>query len=449
MHSATDHKAGLVRIAESPELRDKLKEHLEDVVEGAAFRGSPRCGQFLRYILSQALLLRYDSLKERVIGTEVFGRLPDYDTGEDAIVRVTASDVRRRLLKHYDGNAKDSPFRISLPLGSYAPEVDYAEPPPLNEAVLTAVAPVMAVAEQAVPAAAPRPARRRVPWTTLFWISVAVNVLTLGWLAGSQLWTQYWSSEAKTARLLPWLELFQSGHRTILVPSDPEIAEIQMMQGTQVAVTDYAKHFYINPEKLPAAAAPFVHGFMHGNKSALVDTPIAIHIERLADARGSGITMIAPRSVQFSDLRTDDNFIFLGSPQSNPWTQLFADQLDFRFAYDAPTQAEYIENLHPRPGEQAKYFGTFGRDGGSYAILALVGNPDQTGKVLLLAGLTSEATESAGMQVMDSAGLKDALGRCGLAGGGTLNQHFEMLLHLQWVANYPNHIKVVACHQLP
>jgi hypothetical protein len=56
---------------------------------------------------------------------EVFGRSPSYDTGEDAIVRVTASDVRKRLLQHYDRNGSASEFRINLPLGSYIPEIIY------------------------------------------------------------------------------------------------------------------------------------------------------------------------------------------------------------------------------------------------------------------------------------------------------------------------------------
>jgi hypothetical protein len=56
---------------------------------------------------------------------EVFGRSPSYDTGEDAIVRVTASDVRKRLLQHYDRYGSASEFRINLPLGSYIPEIIY------------------------------------------------------------------------------------------------------------------------------------------------------------------------------------------------------------------------------------------------------------------------------------------------------------------------------------
>ena len=60
-----------------------------------------------------------------MIGLELFERSPAYDTGEDAIVRVTASDVRKRLLQHYGKYGAASEFRISLPLGSYIPEIAY------------------------------------------------------------------------------------------------------------------------------------------------------------------------------------------------------------------------------------------------------------------------------------------------------------------------------------
>src|SRR5579863_2679327 len=100
-----------------------LQQHLKEVIEGDAFKGSHRSGQFLQYIIDQAIAGRFDSLKERVIGMELFGRSASYDTGDDAIVRVTASDVRRRLLEHYGRYGATSEFRITLPSGSYIPEI--------------------------------------------------------------------------------------------------------------------------------------------------------------------------------------------------------------------------------------------------------------------------------------------------------------------------------------
>ncbi len=77
-----------------------LDLHLHGVLEGDAFKGSHRSGKFLKYVVGRAVAGDFDSLKERAIGIEVFGRPPGYDTSADAIVRVTASDVRKRLLQH-------------------------------------------------------------------------------------------------------------------------------------------------------------------------------------------------------------------------------------------------------------------------------------------------------------------------------------------------------------
>src|ERR1700728_5441561 len=102
---------------------EALRQYLDDLTQAPAFKGSHRCQQFLRFVVERTLDGAVDQLKERTIGIELFHRLPAYDTGEDAIVRVTASDVRRRLLQHYGRYGITSEFRISLPLRSYMPEI--------------------------------------------------------------------------------------------------------------------------------------------------------------------------------------------------------------------------------------------------------------------------------------------------------------------------------------
>src|ERR1700735_1730288 len=115
------------KILETESDIELFHQHLKEVIEGAAFKASHRSGQFLKYIVDQAIAGHFESLKERVIGIELFGRSPSYDTSEDAIVRVTASDVRKRLLQHYGRSGDASEFRINLPLGSYLPEIIYTK----------------------------------------------------------------------------------------------------------------------------------------------------------------------------------------------------------------------------------------------------------------------------------------------------------------------------------
>src|SRR6185312_6869946 len=73
------------------------------------------------HLVERSLAGDPSSLKERLLGVEIFHRRSDYNTSTDAIVRVTANDVRRRLSQFYSRH-HDHSLRISLPLGSYVPD---------------------------------------------------------------------------------------------------------------------------------------------------------------------------------------------------------------------------------------------------------------------------------------------------------------------------------------
>lgn len=114
-------------IAEGEELRLKAQEELNRILKSPAFHGSPRCKQFLQFVVDRALDGQYDVLKERMIGIEVFGRDPAYQTDGDSVVRVRASDVRRRLIQYYSVAETVPACRIEIPSGSYIPHFLPAE----------------------------------------------------------------------------------------------------------------------------------------------------------------------------------------------------------------------------------------------------------------------------------------------------------------------------------
>src|SRR3954468_8773495 len=118
--SATQaHHDGERSAAPPPE---EIRRALQRVLVSPAFLGSKRCQQFLEYVCDKSFAGEASTLKERTIATEVFGRAPESDLGEDTIVRVGAREVRRRLVQYYstpEGAA--SAIRIHLPPGSYVP----------------------------------------------------------------------------------------------------------------------------------------------------------------------------------------------------------------------------------------------------------------------------------------------------------------------------------------
>jgi TolB-like protein/tetratricopeptide (TPR) repeat protein len=107
----------------NPEQAAQVREHLEEILASSAFSGGKRAQEFLKLVTGHMIAGRSDSLKERMIGAEMFGRPVDYDTANDAVVRVKANEVRRRLAQFYLERGGPLPLQIELPLGSYIPRV--------------------------------------------------------------------------------------------------------------------------------------------------------------------------------------------------------------------------------------------------------------------------------------------------------------------------------------
>jgi TolB-like protein len=110
----------------SPEKKALVRQHLETVLHSHAFSGSKRTQDFLRLVVDHALEGDLNSLKERMIGAEMFGRPVTYDTGSDSVVRVRASEARKKLALHYGENHDGVlPVRIEIPSGSYVPRFHF------------------------------------------------------------------------------------------------------------------------------------------------------------------------------------------------------------------------------------------------------------------------------------------------------------------------------------
>src|SRR5580698_11334519 len=112
----------------SPEQIGLVRQHLKALTGSHAFAGSKRTQDFLQLIVEHALEGEVDSLRERMIGAEMFGRPIDYDTGSDSVVRVKATEVRKRLAQYYLETDEKTEVRIELPSGSYVPRFAFGPP---------------------------------------------------------------------------------------------------------------------------------------------------------------------------------------------------------------------------------------------------------------------------------------------------------------------------------
>ncbi len=422
-----------------------IRKHLEEIISSDAFSSSHRCQSFLTYVVTKALAGDLDGLKERSIGIDLFGRTPLYDTAEDAIVRVTASDVRKRLLQYYGKAGVEPLLRITLPAGSYVPEFHAGGRPPAEHGE----AGVAAEAAAADSLAAPDRGRT--------WLRRAAVVVGLcaAFLLG------FWVRPPAARRLerqsvaegTPWPQLFRQGRRTYLVVCDTDIAMVQNLLRRPIALSDYANRQYLSsqgpfgPEGLQILGRLVARDY--SASTAVVDTQAALSIAELAHAFGHPLEARSARMMRLQDFDTDDDYILMGSPLSNPWTALFEEQLDFVFEFNQAVGKEVCRNRRPREGESGLYdpSATWFKTGDAFAIISFLPNRERAGHVLIIAGSNAEATGGAARFITNPRLVAATLAQHGLVEKGAARP-FQALMHLKTMAGAPSTTEVIAVHPL-
>jgi TolB-like protein/Tfp pilus assembly protein PilF len=105
-----------------------IREQLTRILESQPFVRAERLRRFLAYVVEETAEGRTEGLKEYRIALDVFDRPDSYDPQVDSIVRVQATNLRRRLRQYYEKEGRADPIRIELPRGSYVPEFATVEP---------------------------------------------------------------------------------------------------------------------------------------------------------------------------------------------------------------------------------------------------------------------------------------------------------------------------------
>lgn len=156
-----------------------IREQLRRILAHPLFTNSKRYPVLLAYTVEQTLEGNAGELKERTIGIEAFGREPDYDVNLDPVVRITAAEVRKRLIQYYYNPDHAGELIIELPVGSYVPSFREPAASPTTSAYLLSAANVKPFSAElpAGSAAAPAGVGAR-PW---IWIAAA---LLLGAITG-------------------------------------------------------------------------------------------------------------------------------------------------------------------------------------------------------------------------------------------------------------------------
>src|SRR5215470_4069017 len=106
---------------QSTSAAEPVRKQLDRVLSSPGFARNERLSRFLRFVVQQHLDGKTGEIKESLVGIEVFGRAPGYDTRSDSVVRTEAAKLRSRLTEYYVNEGASDPVVIELPKGGYTP----------------------------------------------------------------------------------------------------------------------------------------------------------------------------------------------------------------------------------------------------------------------------------------------------------------------------------------
>jgi hypothetical protein len=398
------------------------------VAASKSFAKSALLTKFLLYVCERQLTGRDDEISEQQIGVLVFGRRPDYNPGEDNIVRNYARQLRQRLDHYFEEDGQQEQLRIIIPRGGYipvfAPYSSSTSPASLEHTATETIeqpVPVEIHSARSLPitsTAVPHTRRRLL----LFGITLLILVLAF---AGLIVWQRLHTQNNNPSHLL-WTLLFDPNHLTYIVPADDGIVMFQNLTGHLVPLAEYVDRSYLTM-KLPSPVdAKNLADLEAQRYTSVTDLNASLRLSSLPESRQSHTVVTYARELHIQDLK-DSNAILVGSTFSNPWVELFEKNMNFQFNYKASPNESFIKNNSPRTGELAIYQNDAAAPSHrTYAVIALARNLNSTGWVLIVEGLTMAGTQAAIDTLFDSHAMQPILEKA-MNADGTFRP-FEILI---------------------
>lgn len=284
------------------------RAQVERLLADPLFSQSKRYGAFLRYVAERALSHNQESLNERTLGVEIFGRPPNYDTDADPIVRVTASELRKRLAQYYEDPAHAGEIRVLIHKGTYLAEFVAACAHP---AAAEAAAPVTPVSAP-VPPAAPEPVKTK-RW---YYVAALLGILALSAVAirivrpQQTIFEQFWR---------PVL----AGPRDVLV-SIPQFSDHVRLEGVESPKLTWSDPLTPAGDPMNVPWDIYSRRLVH-----ISDVAVAARIAEFLGSKGKHALLKGEHDLTMHDLREAPAVILGGL--ANQWTSQMLPQARFHF----------------------------------------------------------------------------------------------------------------------
>ena len=355
-----------------------VREQLDRLLAHPLFSNSKRYPVLLAHTVEQTLKGNSAELKERSIGIEVFGRSPTYDANADPVVRITAGEVRKRLMQYYYDSAHDGELVIELPSGSYVPLFRAPElppepelPGPMSEAVSQATAVAPTATEQR-----PTPRRRWLILAFLFGLGLAAS-FAVGWMSRD--------------------------FRDYQPPTSIDRFWAPITEGTSTAtycLGEPAKNLdvgSINSLETPAAGTqpePLYFRLHLSGHLALADVITLTRTAAALETRHKAFRVLPASEASFAQLR-EGPIVLIGG-FDNIWTLRVTQKL--RFGFESKNG---VALLFDRKSPQQTSWATawdlpYQKLSRDYAVVARIHDPVTGQPTIVAAGISEEGTEAAG-----------------------------------------------------
>lgn len=393
--------------------RDQVQEQLEQVLASRYFSRSHRLSSFLRYVVDQVLAGQEGQVKERTIGIEVFGRPVDYDTASDSIVRVTASEIRKRIAQYYQDPEHEGEFRITFAAGSYVPQFQPSSPArEAKEEIPTSTLSIEASSAGQIPA------RRH------FWRGFVASSLLAILIASGATWA--WQATHRTPFNFFWGPILKSSGPVLFC-----IADQKQYSSIELYDANNLSRQVTLPDKNGLTAI------------VIDDLGPTIHIAGLLQARGKQYALRGGSATTLSDLRTGPG-IFIGA-FDNIWTLRLTQNLRYRFTNNEQmTEAGIVDSRNPKRIWMVSNQQQMATDNYTdYAIVARF-TDNITGKpAVIVAGTASGGSTAAAQFISDPSDLAQLMGVAKAAGG---KPNMEIVLKTRIIGGEPGAPSIIASY---
>ena len=391
--------------AEVPDLgatdREKIRQALVDLIESRPFRSTQQCSSLLRYIVEHTLSGEEALLRERVIGAEVFGRPPGYETNEDPVVRLRVAEVRKRLAQYYSAQSAVVDVKIEIPPGSYRASFQFrsveaplqkVEPPASFEPGLAAVFPSAPSSE---PDQDHSHAKTKTRLQRNTWIAIAVALVLFTLLGARIVRDNTADQRCFRAFWAPWIA---SNRPVVLSVGSNAVYRLKpdyiLRYAQQHGLEAQGQEIYIPLGKEnPVSGSDLVPSY--NSFVAWGDVEAATTLSASLAKQGHPFQDRFPNDVSYAELRSTPSVLIGGF--NNPMTIELTKNLEFVLLRGN----EILDSEHP----SRKWTLQAAPDTADYAILTRLVQRDGDAPLLAVAGIGQFGTIAAAHLVCDPAAI--------------------------------------------